>query len=863
MSSDFFKISKGVTLTPQASEPTGQNGDVYYNTTLNKFRKFENGIWKNLAGEGSGFKNILSEENSKFEAGVQDWTAYDDGAVSIPVDGTGGSPSAISRSATTVVGEVLEDLTSLKISKSAADGQGEGVAVLSKTIDRADRGKPFFVYFSYDATDANYVKGDLKAYAYDVTNGQLLDVINEDSGDLLQQKGRFSAVTYPQDTCTQIRLIVHCTSTNASAYNVFLDEVVITPQATITGPVMTDWISEPTSIGAITTAPTKGTTTSDKTWWRRVGDSMEVRIEYNQTVAGAAGSGDYLFAVPGGYQVDTSKITAFGGASLGHGVQLTMSNMVGSCQVNSTSGQTGTGGVWVYDASRVRMGVINGGTSSSNVAHQAVGSAGNFALSNATVHIVASFIVPILDWSAGASLTANDAGLQTIIAGATANTGAVSDANIIPFGTELFDNYQAFDTSTGQFTAPRSGYYRLSGIITSATSARAVAAYVGGVLVRRVAFCETDNGDSTLSGVVYASKGQTIDLRPSGGSITIEANTHWYIESVPDFNVFGVQGPVVVQKTTDWVTTGTVTIGATTTAPTKGATAVDKVWWRRVGSNMEVRMEYRQTGAGGNGSGDYLFQIPGGYQIDLTKLTAYNTVEGSGTFDNNNIVGYCLMSLVSSNPNNMGVSVYDSQNVRFFGMNASTGYGVAGSTYGNLGLANVGYQCSFSVPIVGWSSDERLYPTQRVIGTTYLKQQSTSGTGGGGFTSGSWVTRILNTQTGDTGFCSLSSNQFTLQPGTYNIEFTVPAYKTNQHKAKLRNITDSTDELIGTSEYALGNVSGDQTRSKITGRITITSAKTFEIQHRCTTTNGIDGAGVVSTFSVDEIYTEGKIDKIY
>lgn len=55
MASNFFKIRKGTTLEPVAgADPVGTNGDIYYNSTLQKFRKFENGAWSDLASGGGG-----------------------------------------------------------------------------------------------------------------------------------------------------------------------------------------------------------------------------------------------------------------------------------------------------------------------------------------------------------------------------------------------------------------------------------------------------------------------------------------------------------------------------------------------------------------------------------------------------------------------------------------------------------------------------------------------------------------------------------------------------------------------------------------------------------------------------------------
>lgn len=44
------KFSNVVKLNNASSDPTGENGDMYYNTTTNKFRGYQNGAWINLDG---------------------------------------------------------------------------------------------------------------------------------------------------------------------------------------------------------------------------------------------------------------------------------------------------------------------------------------------------------------------------------------------------------------------------------------------------------------------------------------------------------------------------------------------------------------------------------------------------------------------------------------------------------------------------------------------------------------------------------------------------------------------------------------------------------------------------------------------
>lgn len=150
-------------------------------------------------------------------------------------------------------------------------------------------------------------------------------------------------------------------------------------------------------------------------------------------------------------------------------------------------------------------------------------------------------------------------------------------------------------------------------------------------------------------------------------------------------------------------------------------------------------------------------------------------------------------------------------------------------------------------------------PTPR---TCYIKDVKSSGTNGGTFTSGAWQTRDLNTLSGDTEFVSLASNQFTLQPGKYEIKASASAVAVNKHNIKLRNITDSTDDIIGSTSYASSSAGPGYTSSELKSTVEITSAKTFEIQHYGETTRVADGFGPASVGSVDSVFTQVEITKV-
>jgi hypothetical protein len=82
----------------------------------------------------------------------------------------------------------------------------------------------------------------------------------------------------------------------------------------------------------------------------------------------------------------------------------------------------------------------------------------------------------------------------------------------------------------------------------------------------------------------------------------------------------------------------------------------------------------------------------------------------------------------------------------------------------------------------------------------------------------------------------------------------------SSHKAILKNITDATDAIIGKSAFAQS--SGIANESIVDGIITITSAKAFQIQHRCSSTQSANGFGVAFAFGNSEVFTVVQIIKL-
>lgn len=141
-----------------------------------------------------------------------------------------------------------------------------------------------------------------------------------------------------------------------------------------------------------------------------------------------------------------------------------------------------------------------------------------------------------------------------------------------------------------------------------------------------------------------------------------------------------------------------------------------------------------------------------------------------------------------------------------------------------------------------------------------IQDQKVSGTNGGTFTSGSWQTRVLNTEVYDrNSILSVSGNQFTISTaGTYEISWSAPAVGVNNHKTRLYNVSGSAVAGYGSTEFSQEVDVFDpvvvSTTSYGIALVTIVGSTTFRIEHKCDTTYSSDGFGVASNFDT-EIYT--------
>ena len=252
-------------------------------------------------------------------------------------------------------------------------------------------------------------------------------------------------------------------------------------------------------------------------------------------------------------------------------------------------------------------------------------------------------------------------------------------------------------------------------------------------------------------------------------------------------------------------------------------------------------------------------ELPFGLTIDTNKVSKQNTTAQDGPL----VGGYEQNSASQSQQGNIVLATNTDNQKVYFGpvQNISTDHlGIASAVSATVTSTGREIAVNFKVPIAEWSSDANFLAAIPVDRVCYVKDLKASSSPGGTFTSGSWQTRDLNTLEGDTTFISLSSNQITLQAGTYDIDSSCRVSGiTNAHQARFRNITDSTTEIVGSSAHSGGG--DDQSESFCNGVITITSTKTFELQHRCATTVTTVGFGRSNGFGEGELYSQIKITK--
>lgn len=462
-------------------------------------------------------------DSAKADFGVGRWVTYADAVASRPEDGTGGSPNVTFTRSTS---SPLSNLASFVFSKDAVNRRGQG-ASCSFTIDAADQGKVVTINFDYAVSSGTFVAGsdttdsDLIVYIYDVTNAALIEPTPFRLFSNSSLASSHSCSFQTASNSTSYRLILHCATTSAVAYDVKFDNFSISREPVVNASIASDWVSYTPTINGF------GTVTIADARYRRVGDSLEIQTRFSTGTHTAVLA---EFSLPSGLIIDPTKLTATG--------------VVGSGYSQA--------GIYSYPM------LALGGYSSVWFGNSEAGG-GQLSTLNGTSFVnsnVISFVarVPISGW-ASQTQASNQSQNRVIAAYGSFDTlthTSTGNWQGITALTSIKDTTASLSTG-GTYTIPESGWYS----ITNQTTFSANATGVRGARIKQNGSVITSKYEDSADGTISQSVVAEIEYPfVAGDAITFEAyqssggNLAYDNASGAAFvNIHKIQGPVATLPT--------------------------------------------------------------------------------------------------------------------------------------------------------------------------------------------------------------------------------------------------------------------------------------------------------------------------
>lgn len=436
---DEFQLLNGMSVINLAADPqvtaySANAGSIgMYNGKL--YRKTDAGSTKNWVDIGTSI-----EAPNYGAAWKSSFAHYDDGATATPVDGTGEAGAtdlAVSLNTTTP----LDDISDVKLTKSAANAQGEGCAFGAFAIPVGMKANLMDVSFQY-TTSAAYADNDITLWAYDITNSVLIPMTQgyqlKASATPMTHKAQFQTSA----TGVSYRIIAHVASTNASAYDVYVGMFQFAKYVSKSITPVSDWVSW---------TPT-GSWTSNTTYtgqWRRVGDSAEFTVKV--ATSGAPTSAALTINLPSGMTIDTAKVP-----------YVQFATEFGRAIMDDSDSTYYYGSVNYSTSTAVIINVSNSSGTYDFIALCTQAAPFTFGAGDS---VVAQFKVPILGW--GSNVTSSDIDDGRLVAcdislSAPQSIGPNGSYVKINFNSTIKDTHNAFDTGNYKWVCQSSGWYDLS-----------------------------------------------------------------------------------------------------------------------------------------------------------------------------------------------------------------------------------------------------------------------------------------------------------------------------------------------------------------------------------------------------------------
>ena len=349
MAQNSFRIKNSLLLDPVAARPSNpSNGDVIYNSATGSFEFYANGSWTSYANQVTNF--VVNGTADTATSSI--FVPYQDSSGTRPVDGTGGTTTGITAAITTT--NPLVGYASYTLTKDASNRQGGGWAV-PFSVPLGYFSKACKISVDYIVNSGTFVAGssttesDVIWYLYDVTNSTLIEPSNiKMFTSSSTMSDTYRAEFQTSATGTGYRLIAHIQSTSASAYELKVDNISVSPSQYVYAAPITDWIDYTPTISA--NSGTLTNYTLSNTQYSRVGSNLYIKGKL--TFTGAVGTWTFpVVGFPSGVNADTVNPTSVYSAKVTYN-DFGTNNYGGEAQAFGTNGitlsaQRGTNGAGI------------------------------------------------------------------------------------------------------------------------------------------------------------------------------------------------------------------------------------------------------------------------------------------------------------------------------------------------------------------------------------------------------------------------------------------------------------------------------------------------------------------------------------
>lgn len=470
------------------------------------------GKWAFVDVVSSQSPNLMMAGNNFEDNTVGGWTGTGCATITngLPVTvGSGGNPFSSSNGgralgANTTAPAVtssspINELYSLNLATSGAGTIGDGYISSAIPISSANQAKVLALKIKYKVASGTPVMAGTSAntYAaavYDVTNNAWLGLAG--AFDFVQSSGvgEFNGTFQTASTTAAIQIFVYSPVAPTGASSLLLDDFFVGRQSVAYGSPVTDW-------QAFTPTGSWSSNTTYTGYWRRVGDSME--IEYRADTSGAPTSANLTFNLPSGYSIDKTKLL-----DATHGFNTIGTGLASDSGTNYKLFATTYDGI-IYAAYQSNA---SGVYSTVTQAAPFTFGAGDFA----TITVK----VPITGWSSSVVMS-SDASTRIVAAIISGDPASATSGNPIIVPTVGYDSHGAYNASTGRYTCPVPGIYKMYGALQSASSATTLSIYKNALSSQLCGNLDS-NGEATFAGSVLCVAGDIIDIRPGG---TVDATS--------------------------------------------------------------------------------------------------------------------------------------------------------------------------------------------------------------------------------------------------------------------------------------------------------------------------------------------------